>query len=93
MSFSVIAIFSSFLRSIRIISLPQNATKRKSGRAACFCKCAFDFLFLPRSGKFYFCFILRGAQILFFEVSSFITCSGAVLFGFQVWQTFDTYGA
>jgi hypothetical protein len=50
-------------------------------------------LFLPRSGKFYFCFILRGAQILFFEVSSFITCSGAVLFGFQVWQTFDTYGA
>jgi hypothetical protein len=40
-------------------------------------------------------FILRGAQffILFFEASSFITCSGAVLFGFQVWQTFDTYGA
>jgi len=49
---------------------------------------------LPRSGKFYFCFLfLREAQILFFEASSFITCSGAVLFGFQVWQTFDTYGA
>jgi hypothetical protein len=54
---------------------------------------AFDFI-CRAAANFIFCFYFCAERkFLFFEVSSFITCSGAVLFGFQVWQTFDTYGA